>query len=965
VIADDARLTYDQLADRVDDVIRAQFSGSRRFILIAASADVDVVVHLLAALAVGHPVFIAPADDATKLKQWVQHFDPDIVVTRHRERLLVHERRTASAHELHPDLALLISTSGSTGSSKLVRLSAANVQTNAEQIAASLELTSHDRALITLPLPYAYGLSVVTSHLLSGAALVLNDVSIVDSAFWDTAEQHSITTIAGVPYTYELLDRIGPRRHLERVPTLRQMTVSGGHVPAADVARYVELAQALGFEFIAMYGQSEATARISIARMRDLISHPATVGLPLPGTTVELDVDAVRRLEHAHGAFDDGVGELVFSGPNMMLGYAHSPSDFADGRTIEHLRTGDLARADECGRIEIVGREQRFSKIYGLRVDLQRIEDALHADGITAHIVNDDALLVVIVEHADAAMVVDQVRSIAGLPARAVTAITVDELPRTLAGKPDGQRLRELAHEHTLTLRHTTSADTAPRPSRPGDASGTGPAPIVIRADPLAPVIPEATASAATRLRQNASVESADPTASPLGPPVVDAEAIRADIAICLGRPDATVDDSFASLGGDSLSHVEMSVRLERMLGTLPPDWPTRSAVELAASVRVADPEPTVPTASMSTLARSTAAAKQHVRRSWRRMDTTVIVRALAITAVVAGHARAFGLQGGATLLIAVAGYNVARFFLTDSARQVRVRNLIRATLSVAVPSLIWIWLTVLFSAQFTWVNGLLVHHLVGTPNWSNGWKYWFIEALVALLLVTTLLVAVPAFDRAERRWPFAVPFALAVIALLGRYHVLSTDPATTYVLTPTFAAWVFALGWAVQRARTLVERIAVVTLVLLVVPGSYTQTDRVVILIAGLLLLLFAPTIRVPSFVVTPLATIASASLWIYLTHWQIYPLLVKVNGWLALAASLAFGIAMSMAWTAGVKGLRARRRRAHHEPPVDVLAHTSLVVPAAPTQSADPRARFESTRDDDEGDVGARTANLGSLRL
>ncbi len=226
--------------------------------LLAGANTVDALVVYLAALAAGHPVLLAPHDRPDFLRSLTDAYDPDVVAF---PDGTLDERRAGSAHTLHPDLALLLSTSGSTGSPKLVRLSHENLRSNAESIAAYLDIRPGDRAATTLPMHYCYGLSVVNSHLLRGAGLILTDLSVADDRFWALFRDARGTALAGVPYTFELLDRVGFADM--RLPSLRYVTQAGGRLPADRVARYAALGRRRGWDLVVMYGQTEATARMA------------------------------------------------------------------------------------------------------------------------------------------------------------------------------------------------------------------------------------------------------------------------------------------------------------------------------------------------------------------------------------------------------------------------------------------------------------------------------------------------------------------------------------------------------------------------------------------------------------------------------------------------------------------------------------------------------------------------------
>ena len=174
VITDETTLTYAELEQAVMDRAAA-YGPARGVVLLEAGNDLDSVIGYLAALAARRPVLLTPPGG-----------DTDELRMRYRGAFEADREQDV---ELHPDLALLLSTSGSTGSPKLVRLSRDNLSANAASIAAYLGLTSADRAMSSLPLHYCYGLSVLNSHLSAGAAVILTDLSVADECFWDVAAQ--------------------------------------------------------------------------------------------------------------------------------------------------------------------------------------------------------------------------------------------------------------------------------------------------------------------------------------------------------------------------------------------------------------------------------------------------------------------------------------------------------------------------------------------------------------------------------------------------------------------------------------------------------------------------------------------------------------------------------------------------------------------------------------------------------
>jgi hypothetical protein len=705
---------------------------------------------------------------------------------------------------VHPELAILLSTSGSTGSPKLVRLSARNLQANADSIVDALQITPDHRAVSTLPLTYSYGLSVLHSHLNVGASVLLTDNSVVDARFWDAVAQHDVTTLPGVPHTFDLLDRVGfARQHL---PKLRHVTVAGGRLAPDRVRHYAELGQRKSFALHVMYGQTEATARIATLPPTLAMSQPDAIGTPVAGGSIQLaPVDGT----------EPGVGEIVYRGPNVMLGYASSPDDLALGDTIEALHTGDLGVQNPDGTFRVVGRRSRLAKIFGLRIDLDRIEQQLADEHITASAVSDDTgLCVIAYGRVDREHLADRAARVAGLPMHVVHACVVDDLPRLANGKVDRTAATALCVSAVTPQRADTMPDTTP--------------------------------------------DTDD----------VTAEQLTALYARLLGRPDATSDDSFVALGGDSLSYVEVSVQLESLLGDLPADWHSRTPRQLASA--------------------------PHLRHGWSaKLDTGVVLRALAIVAIVGTHVGVFDLLGGAHVLLGLAGFSMARFLLDARDTEPHAPRIVRSALRIAIPSAVWIAIVAALTAAYTWKNALLLGTVLGPDQWGPAWHFWFIEALVLYLLISAALFAVPAFARFERAHPFLVPGVLVAVGL-----AIQSGGAVPGLLEPRpspapaiYFFWFFALGWWAGRTTNVWQRLVVSAVVLLAVPGYWDAPLREGAVVVGLLVLIWVRSIRVPRVSVPVLTRLAGASMAIYLTHWTVYPLLEQAP-WLALVVSLVVGV-------------------------------------------------------------------------
>ena len=539
-----------------------------------------------------------------------------------------------------------------------------------------------------------------------------------------------------------------------------------------------------------MYGQTEATARMACLPPRLAASHPSSIGRAIPGGTLSLDLEA--------GDGSGDVGELVYQGPNVMLGYAEGPEDLAFGRVVRELRTGDLARVDDDGLFEIVGRRHRFVKPFGLRIDLDGVERTLRGDGVDAAVTGDDRRVVVATTSLDRDDVLARVGAHTGLPPAVVDVHVVPAVPRLPNGKPDYAAVLRL---------------------RPG------------------------------------------PGAAPARASTADVGALYREV---LRVDDVGGDDTFASVGGDSLSYVELSVRLEERIGWLPEEWPSMTVDELE-DVRGGGPRP----------------GSRFVR--W--VETTVALRAGAVGLIVATHAGLTDLRGGAHLLLAIAGWNFARFQLPATPRR-----LATSLGRILVPTLLWLSVLLVLTDEYAPHNLLLLHSQIGPELWSPQWRYWFVEALVPILVVAGALLCVPAVRRLERRRPYELSAALLLATLVPAV----SSVGERIIHRPQTIAWVFLLGWVAHRAVTVRQRVAVSVASVLGAHLFFVDPEREGVLIVGMLALLWVRTVPVPAPVHRLAALIAGASLWTYLVHWQVYPTVVEhATPAAATVASLVVGVA------------------------------------------------------------------------
>ena len=335
-------------------------------------------------------------------------------------------------YPLHEDLCLLLTTSGSTGSPKFVRQSYTNVLSNAGSIVEYLNLDETERPITTLPMNYTYGLSVINSHFLVGATLLLTDKGLMQKEFWNFFKEQEATSFGGVPYTYEMLERL--RFFRMELPSLRYSTQAGGKLTPELHKKFAEYAQEKGAKFIVMYGQCEATARMGYLPAEKALEKCGSMGIAIPGGKFHLIGVNGQAVTEPHVT-----GELVYEGANVTLGYAECGEDLMKGDERGGiLKTGDMAQFDEDGYYYIVGRKKRFLKIYGNRVNLDEIDRLIKAkfnniDGASAGV--DDHMYLYVTDEAIAEAVKSFVVTKTGINSAAFKTVVVDEIPKNDAGK--------------------------------------------------------------------------------------------------------------------------------------------------------------------------------------------------------------------------------------------------------------------------------------------------------------------------------------------------------------------------------------------------------------------------------------------------------------------------------------------------------------------------------------------------
>ena len=748
-------------------------------VLLALDNSLPAMGAYVGALRAGLPVIIVNAGDPKAAAKLIETFQPSAAWSPGRGL----ERLETKPPDCHPDLAIMLSTSGSTGATKLVRLSGSAVDANARSIASYLGIDGDERPITTLPPGYSYGLSVINSHLANGATIILNQHSVIDHAFRALIDREQATSLAGVPYTYELLDRAGILNDMPA--SLRTLTQAGGKLAADRIAAIAAATRAGGRRFFVMYGQTEATARMGYLAPEKLADHTDCIGQPIPG-------GAFALVDPETGVETESAGELVYRGPNVMMGYAETAADLAHGRDVEALHTGDLAEKLAPDLYRITGRKSRFLKLFGLRIALDQVEAILREEGCTAVATGDDQLLVIALLKGDAATAEGAISRRLALPSGSWTVIPMGEAPRLPSGKTDFVSLLEIGRA-AWARQHSAASQTG----------------------------------------------------------------LRAAFCEALNLKAVTAQDSFNSLGGDSLAYVSVSMAIEQELGHLPDQWEHLTIGEI--ETRAAECAPATD-------------------RSFRWISTEMLVRPLAILLIISSHAMkreiGMGLEGGALILLMAAGYNANRFqrdrILAPGRWQLAGQFLSR----LIVPYFLILGVYWAFSNnQVGWRSFTLMTNYWRDPGVGAGSmiQFWFIQALFHCILILLLLFQIPIVRRyaAQSPWRFALALVAGATIVKCSVSLLSGNVADAYKFGTHGWAYAFALGWMINEADNPRRKwfAALASYLLAALDWGFLDTHSL-LLLAAVLAVLFAPRIKLWAPLANTVAFLAGATFFIYLTQ-------------------------------------------------------------------------------------------------
>lgn len=433
-------LTYGQILD-LANVIEHNVPERSLFFILTTN-DVGGIAMVMATILSGNvPLILSSHTEPELLRNLIDTYRPQYITKPNGEFSEGHAVLDAYGYsicvsdgdkcDMYTELSHLLPTSGSTGSPKLVRHKYDNIEAAGLNISTFFKLTDSDRPLMVLPLHYTMGLSMVFSHFKVGATILITDLKMTDPGFWKFIKEEKATSFTGVPFSYEVLDKLRFTRM--KLPDLTLLTQGGGKMPAELNLKFAEYCRDNGKRWVATYGQSEGTARMAWLPEEYAISKMGSIGIAVPNGQLTLRDSEGNIIEES-----PAYGEMCYIGKNVTMGYACSRDDLALGDERNgFLPTGDIAFRDSDGFYYIRGRMGRFLKIYGNRIGLDECEQIIKPSihGECACTGNDALLIVYLTDRNDFESAKNALVEALHLPANAIETRVIDALPKNEAGK--------------------------------------------------------------------------------------------------------------------------------------------------------------------------------------------------------------------------------------------------------------------------------------------------------------------------------------------------------------------------------------------------------------------------------------------------------------------------------------------------------------------------------------------------
>ena len=388
---DGQNINYQSFLKNIDEQSLNFNTKFKSLIFLIGKNNYETAVLYASCIFTNHTIALLDSNlDNNLLDNLIKIYKPDFIISDRKKKILsnsfslkntfynmkILKNKNSFNKNIYKDLLYLVSTSGSTGSPKFVRISHNNLDNNLFSICKFLPIDEKEVTITTLPLSYVYGLSIFNSHLTKGARIVLYENSVIEKKFLKCLEKEKITSFGGVPYIFSIIDRV----HKSKIITkdLKYVTQAGGKMNEKLLKNFLEIFKKNNIKFFLMYGSAEATARMSYLDWKLTDAKFGSIGKPISGGEFYLENQNGQKIEKANTE-----GELIYKGKNVCLGYATNVEDLSLGDTNNGvLKTGDIAYKDKDDFYFLKGRKDRFIKIFGIRVNLIEVEQLIFHYGL-------------------------------------------------------------------------------------------------------------------------------------------------------------------------------------------------------------------------------------------------------------------------------------------------------------------------------------------------------------------------------------------------------------------------------------------------------------------------------------------------------------------------------------------------------------------------------------------------------
>ena len=341
--------------------------------------------------------------------------------------------------KMNKNLSLLLSTSGSMGSIKFVKLSTSNLKYNTDSIINYLKINKKDSAITNLPISYSYMLSIINTHFEVGGSIVISKYSLVEKKFWETLKNSKSTSFNGVPYTYEMLSKIGLKNI--KIDTLKYLTLAGGKLENDKLKEIIKFCKKNNLNFFSMYGQTEASPRISYLKPEFSQKKIGSIGKGIPGSKMYIINNTGKKILKPFVE-----GEIICEGKNVFMGYSKDYNDLKNANEENYkLKTGDLGYFDKNGFFYITSRISRIAKIFGNRVDLGALESLMSQKSYKVACLSDNKIVFIFIEKKyNKTNLINTISKITNLSINSFELIKLKYLPRTANNKISYSELKKI-----------------------------------------------------------------------------------------------------------------------------------------------------------------------------------------------------------------------------------------------------------------------------------------------------------------------------------------------------------------------------------------------------------------------------------------------------------------------------------------------------------------------------------------